>query len=48
MRVTVTLDIDVGAWAEEYGVERSEVRDNAKQYLPTLITGHLESLGLLS
>jgi hypothetical protein len=37
IRYVVTVEVDEGAWALEYGVERSGVRDDVKSYLDNLI-----------
>lgn len=33
VRVEMTLDIDAEAWALEYGVSPSEVREDVKEYV---------------
>jgi hypothetical protein len=47
VRVSFTVDINADAWATEYGIEPSGVRDDVKQYVEFMAEGHLERLGLL-
>jgi hypothetical protein len=37
IRYSVTVEVDDDAWALEYGVERSDVRDDVKSYLDNMI-----------
>lgn len=32
VRLTVTVEVDPSAWADEYGCERSEVREDVRSY----------------
>lgn len=47
IRVAFTLDVDDEAWADEFGLERSEVRDDVKVYFETISIAQLRDvLGL--
>lgn len=46
--VKVTVDVDVEAWMREYGIARSEVRQDAHDLVSEAITQHLDNLGLLT
>lgn len=46
IRVAFTLDIDVDAYTNEYGVERSEVRADLQALARSAIESHLRDLGL--
>lgn len=39
VRVTLVVDVDQEAWCEEYGTERSNVREDVKSYVLTNIQG---------
>lgn len=39
IRMTVTLDIDTQSWADEYGVEPSEVRADVRAYVQSALYG---------
>jgi hypothetical protein len=49
MKVSVkfTLDVDVEAWMREYGIDRSEVREDVHDLVSEAILQHLDNLGLL-
>lgn len=47
VRVEFTIDIDPEAWAEEYGVERSEVREDVKQHFVSDAFMSAADLGVL-
>jgi hypothetical protein len=46
--VKVTVDIDVDAWQREYGIDRSEVREDVHDLVSEAIWQHLDNLGLLT
>lgn len=46
VRVSFTVDVDPGAWMDEYGVERSEVRADVLRYVENSVRAHLDDLGL--
>lgn len=46
--IRFNIDIDTKAWADEYGLERREVRDDVKEVAETLFREHVKSLGLLN
>lgn len=33
--VTVVIEVDAEAWADEYGIDKADVRDDIKQYVLT-------------
>lgn len=37
VNINTTLDVDEKAWAEEYGFDVSEVRQDVRSYVETLI-----------
>lgn len=37
VRHTVTVDVDVDAWALEYGLEPADVRDHVRAYLDATV-----------
>ncbi|WP_157877636.1 hypothetical protein [Streptomyces kanamyceticus] len=39
VRITITVDVDADAWALDYGLERSEVRGDVKDYIGHLVAG---------
>jgi hypothetical protein len=45
--VKVTVDVDVDAWQREYGIARSEVREDVHDLVSEAIHQHLDNLGLL-
>lgn len=49
MKVTVkvTVDVDADAWAAEYGILKSEVREDVHDLVIHAVQGHLAGLGLL-
>lgn len=46
--VKVTVDVDVDSWMREYGIARSEVRQDAHDLVSEAIRQHLDNLGLLT
>jgi hypothetical protein len=46
VRVAFTVDVAPDAWADEYGVERSEVRADVIRYVENSVRAHLDALGL--
>lgn len=45
--VKVTVDVDVEAWAREYGIAKSEVREDVQDLAHETVLQHLANLGLL-
>ena len=45
--VKVTVDVDVEAWQREYGIAKSEVREDVHDLVSEAIHQHLLNLGLL-
>lgn len=41
IRVALTVEIDPQSWCEEYGVERSEVREDVQRYVENLVQEQL-------
>lgn len=35
--MTITIEIDADAWAAEYGIDRSEVREDVRRYVSTTL-----------
>ena len=33
IKISYTIDLDATAWAEEFGIDKSEVRADVQQYL---------------
>lgn len=50
MKVTVkvTVDVDADVWAAEYGILKSEVREDVHALVSEAIYQHLDNLGLLT
>ena len=46
VKIEVTVDVDVEAWALEYGIEEIEVRKDVKEYFQIGAIQMLESLDL--
>lgn len=47
VHISTTIDVDARAWAEEFHMERAEVRDDVKYYFAALCDSWLhERLGL--
>ena len=46
--VPVTLDVDVDAYALEYSIDKSDVREDVKRYAQTVVEEHFANLGVLS
>lgn len=46
IRVTVSVDVDDQAWADEYGMDRRDVRDDVRRYITKAIDSQLSDLGL--
>lgn len=38
VQIKVTIEVDPAEWADEYGCERSEVRDDVRSYFVNQIT----------
>ena len=47
VKVTVTLDVNVDAWLENFqvGVTRADIREDIKQYFAGLCRAQLECIG---
>lgn len=50
VRIPVTVEIDVDAWCEEYGIpdRAAEVRADIKVHVEDLVRQQLDSLGVLA
>ena len=46
IRISETINVDAEAWAYEYGIEVSEVRDDVKAYFASWLQQKIEDLGL--
>ena len=46
VRVTVTVEIDPQAWALNYGIPLSEVRDDVKDSVAYTAQAHLDDIGV--
>lgn len=47
VEVKFTIDINEDSWAQDYGIDRSEVRDDVKRHLRNIAVQHVDSLGHL-
>ena len=45
VKVEVTLDVNPEAWVDDFGVARSEVREDVKGYFAGLCIEHAQTLG---
>ena len=45
--ITMTLDVDREAWATEYGLPLTEVRQDVRNYIIAGVQADLEARGLL-
>jgi hypothetical protein len=48
VRIVLTVDVDPEAWANEYGVDRSEVREDVKRYVGTSMHDWASSRDLIN
>jgi hypothetical protein len=48
VQVTVTVEIDPQAWADEYGSEIGNVRADVKRYAAQIVQQHFDSVGVLA
>lgn len=46
VRMCVTVDVDAEAWALEYGVPVSDVREDVRAYMSVLVWERVRELGL--
>lgn len=46
VRVSFTVEVDAAAWIEEYGCERSQVREDVRLYIEQAFLAQLDELGL--
>jgi hypothetical protein len=46
IKITETINVDAEAWAYEFGVDKSEVRDDVKAYFNNWLQQQVENLGL--
>ena len=47
VRVVFTLDVNAGAWSEEFGIEPSDVREDVRSYFEAISSAQLRDvLGL--
>lgn len=37
--ITLTIDVDPNEWAENYGIDKSEVREDVKTYVHSTVQG---------
>lgn len=44
INVTVSFSVDLDAWANEYGLEPDQARDDAKEYLPQIVRAHVNGM----
>jgi hypothetical protein len=44
IRMTVTLEVDKDKWANEFGLEESEVREDAKEHMAALVQRQINQL----
>jgi hypothetical protein len=44
IRMTVTLEVNEEAWANEYNLHASEVREDAKEHLTGLVSEHIQAI----
>jgi len=47
VRIAVTIEVDPAAWAREYSVATSEVREDVKVWAENLMNTQLEVMGVL-
>jgi hypothetical protein len=47
VRVTMTVDVDPARWEEDFGVPRSEMREDVKTYVIGTVQGQLEHIDVL-
>lgn len=48
VEIAMTLDIDVDAWAEEYGIEPGKVAGDVEEHATNTVVAHLSDLGVLA
>jgi hypothetical protein len=48
VQVTVTVEIDPQAWADEYGTEIGSVRADVKRHAAQIVQQHFDSVGVLA
>lgn len=48
VKVSFTIDINADGWAEEYGLERKDVRADVVTHVTNMATGAVAQLGLLT
>lgn len=48
VKVSFTLDVDVQAWAAEYGIDPAEVRADVRNHTEQGVRDQLGGLGLLN
>jgi len=46
--ITVTVNVDVDAWTETYGVNRADVRTDVREHVTNSIMEQLRELDVLS
>ncbi|MDP3889847.1 hypothetical protein [Nocardioides sp.] len=46
VRIALTVEIDEQVWAEEYGLDRTQVRADVRRYVTNAVDSHLSDLGL--
>jgi hypothetical protein len=46
IRLSVIVEVDPKAWANEYGIEPRDVRSDVKRYFDSFAQEHVNNLGL--
>jgi|TARA_R100001530_G_scaffold59555_1_gene43147 hypothetical protein len=47
IKVGITVNVDVKKWIDNYGTDRTAVRQDVKDYCSNVVTEQLESVGVL-
>jgi hypothetical protein len=46
IKVTVPVEIDVDAWCDEYGCDRSDVRTDVAEHIKQMVWQQLDAVGV--
>jgi hypothetical protein len=46
IHLSIVVEVDPKAWANEYGIEPREVRSDVKLYFDSFVQEHVNNLGL--
>lgn len=46
IKIVQTVYVDAEAWANEFGIKKTEVRDDVKAYFNNWLQGHVQDLNL--